>query len=189
MSSELLNQAFQIINTEVLQPLNDLESDLESIVEYWCEKLNVPKPRLVITLNKIDECLSTDETTSYCREITGKYLPENMTIIMNYISSIETLIHLYTHHIHACEVGLSRYLSIRRNEEIKLPWELRPTEIYAVIRSRKLSRELIDDRIVSIWNRDVKPKIKKLHTEVTKVRSMMISIIKNVLTRQKMIII
>jgi len=114
--------------------------------------------------------LSVPDETKLCQLITGIYIPENSIILMNYKSNLGTLLHLFIHHLQACEIGIQKFIHSRKIEELRLPWCLRPSELSALIRTKTLSKELLTHRVLNIWTHEIKPKIKILSEQIEKVK-------------------
>ncbi len=164
---EFVNSIIGEVNQTLLKPLEDIESGLEGIVEVISENLNVSRPKVIATINNVDECGGRGD--GLCSTIGGVYLPDEEVILVNYKVSLEALLHLYAHHLQAVEVGKAKYIQAVRGEEVRLPWELRPSEILAMYRSTILLRNL-NPRVVKVFNEDVKPRVKDVERALGEVR-------------------
>ncbi|MGC8570506.1 hypothetical protein [Caldivirga sp.] len=165
----LINQVDSMIRGSVLRNLGDLESSLEGIVEMITETLNVEKPRVMVTLNNVNECSRFDSGT--CSTVLGLYAASESVILVNYKADLSTLLHLLSHHLQALESGKARYIQIKEAEETRLPWEVRPLEANAVIRSAYLARSL-PPRVFKVWNEEVKPMVKEVEEGVNRVKAL-----------------
>lgn len=161
-----LDYILSLVSESVLKPLEDIENSAEGILEILTEQLNAPRARVVAVANPLDEC-SQFEQPRACRAISGRYEPG--IIAVNYRSDVHVLLHLLAHHLQAAELG-NRYWSNRRAEELKLPWELRPSEIAAEFRAVQLMRRA-PPRIWRVWDEELKPKIKELDEALARLRS------------------
>ena len=161
------------IEQEILKPLLEIEEAYQEVVEEWSSKLGVQKPRVVVTLQEVNECGTgvICEQDSECRLISGVYLPEHSTILLNYKSTIDVLLHLFVHHVQAQQIGTERFAQIRQSEYLRLPWSLRPTEIRALALSRKLYDTLCTQRVLKLWTDYVKQRIKKIEEEIMRARA------------------
>ncbi|MEL9989994.1 MAG: hypothetical protein QXP98_03470 [Thermoproteus sp.] len=148
----------------VLRPLGDIESSAEGIMEIFSEQLGVQKPRVVVVANPLDECGGGQGA---CRGILGLYEPGLIKI--NYRADLATLLHLFAHHLQALELG-ERFLHARRAEAERLPWELRPLEISAALRSAQLARRA-PPRVKRVWEEEIKPKIKEIDENLAKLKT------------------
>ncbi len=148
----------------VLRPLGDIESGAEGILEIYAEQLGVQRPRVVAVAIPIDECGGGQ---GLCRHILGVY--ELGTIRMSYRAGLDTLLHLFAHHLQAVELG-ERFLALRRAEAERLPWELRPLEVSAALRSAQLARRA-PPRVRRIWEEEIKPRIKELDENLARLRA------------------
>jgi hypothetical protein len=167
---------FGRIREFILRPLEDLESSVEAIMESVVEPVGVERPRLLVTLNDVDEC-SPGDSSNQCSTVTGRYRVEDSLIVMNYRSSLGTLIHLLIHHLQSIEEGRAKYLRIRQLEELKLPWELRFTEINAMSRLPTVMGKL-DPRARRIWNEEVKSKIREIEENLPRIRTLVAHIMR-----------
>ncbi len=160
------------IEEKVLPALREIEEIYQEIVEEWSSKLGVPRPRVLVTMQNIDECKCSEvcESDDACRLVTGEYYPDTATILLNYRSTLDTLLHLYVHHIQCVQVGVEKFKQIREAERLRLPWSLRPTEIRAVALSKRLYNTLCTQRVIKLWTDYVKSKIKTLDETYSKVR-------------------
>lgn len=82
---------------------------------------------------------------------------------------MNTLLHLFAHHVHAVEVGKAKYARVRRLEELRLPWELRPTEVVAMYRTTQIVR-MLQPRDWRVYNEEIKPRIKEIDEKLNSVR-------------------
>lgn len=159
-------QILSLINDAVLKPLEDIENSAEGIIEMFTEQLSAPRVRVVAVANPINECSIYEEPRA-CRSIAGRYEPGIMAI--NYHADVHTLLHLLAHHLQAAEMG-ERFWESRRAEELKLPWELRPSEITAELRAIQLAKRA-PPRVWRIWADEIKPKIKELDEAIARLRA------------------
>lgn len=164
---DLLNRVNQELKDSVLRPLEDLESAMEGVVETIVESLNVEKPKVIATLNPLNECSRFD--SGPCAFVLGLYDPGHSLIVVNYKASLSTMLHLVSHHLQALEYGREAYLQLRSGEELRLPWELRPLEINAIVRSAYLARNM-PSKVYTMWNNDIKPLVKEIEEGVAKAR-------------------
>ncbi|WP_069808026.1 hypothetical protein [Vulcanisaeta thermophila] len=156
---DYINKVLNEINESIIKPLGDIESSAEGILETISEALNVDRPRVIATINPVSECNPGE--VGPCGEVGGRYLVDGHIVLINYRMSMSTLLHLYSHHLQAIEMGRERFEQIRRTEELKLPWNLRPTEITAMYRTALLARS-IPPRTWKVYNEEIKPKIKEI---------------------------
>ncbi len=173
----LSRQIDSMIRLNVLRNLEDLESSVEGVVEIITEALNVEKPRVIATVNEVNECGRFD--AGLCSTVMGLYVANNPTIIINYRANLTTLLHLLAHHLQALEVGRDRYVQVRDAEELKLPWDVRPLEVNAAVRSIRLAKG-IPQRVFKVWNEEVRPVSKRIEEAVNKVRALMVHLSKGV---------
>ncbi|GAB6946680.1 hypothetical protein JCM16161A_08100 [Vulcanisaeta sp. JCM 16161] len=166
---DFVNQVITEIENSILKPLEDIESSAEGILESLSESMNIEKPRVIATVNPTNECVEYVDRDQQCQVITGKYLPEESIILINYRIDMNTLLHLFAHHVHAIEMGRAKYVRVRRLEELRLPWELRPTEIVAMYRTAQLVR-VLQPRAWRIYNEEIKPRIKEIDEKFSSVR-------------------
>lgn len=159
-----LAQITRAVEELVLRPLGDIESSAEGILEVYAEQLGVQKPKVVAVANPIDECGGGQ---GLCRSVLGVYEPG--VIKINYRAGLDTLFHLFAHHLQAVELG-ERFPAIRRAEAERLPWELRPLEISAALRSAQLARRA-PPRVKRVWEEEIKPKIKELDENLARLRA------------------
>ncbi len=158
------------IENSILKPLEDIESSAEGILENLSESMNIEKPKVIATVNPTNECIEYVDKDQQCQVITGKYFPpEESIILINYRIDMNTLLHLFAHHVHAVEMGKAKYVRVRRLEELRLPWELRPTEIVAMYRTAQLVR-MLQPRAWRIYNEEIKPRIKEIDEKFNSVR-------------------
>ena len=165
----LIHQVDSMIRNNVLRSLSDLESSMEGIIELITEALNVEKPRLIATINNINECSRFD--SGPCSSILGIYAASDSTILINYKADLNTMLHLLSHHLQALENGKARYIQVKEAEEIRLPWEVRPLEANAIIRAAYLARS-IPPKVFKIWNEEVKPMAREVDESVSKARAL-----------------
>nr|MCG2892942.1 hypothetical protein [Vulcanisaeta sp.] len=71
----------------------------------------------------------------------------------------------------AVEMGRARYAQVRKLEELRLPWELRPTEVIAIYRTAQLIKAL-SAKAWRTYNEEVKPRIKEIDERLGNVRLM-----------------
>jgi len=83
-------QIDSMIRLSVLRNLEDLESSVEGVVEIITEALNVEKPRVIATVNEVNECGRFD--TGLCSTVMGLYVANNPTIIINYRANLTPLL-------------------------------------------------------------------------------------------------
>ncbi|WP_054842860.1 hypothetical protein [Vulcanisaeta distributa] len=168
---DLINQVIMEIENSILKPpLEDIESSAEGILENLSESMNIEKPKVIATVNPpTNECIEYVDRDQQCQVITGKYFPEESIILINYRIDMNTLLHLFAHHVHAIEMGRAKYVRARRLEELRLPWELRPTEIVAIYRTAQLVR-MLQPRAWRIYNEEIKPRIKEIDEKFNSVR-------------------
>ncbi len=163
------------IEGKVLRTLKEIEELYEEIVEDWSSKIGVVKPNVVITIEEVNECsnpyICIQDTDNYCKVITGDYLPEHQTIVLHYRSNIDSLLHLFLHHVYASQIGFEKYRQIKFFETVRLPWSLRPTEIRILAMTKRLYNTLVTQRTNKIWSDYIKSKIKMLDEEVQKISS------------------
>jgi len=62
-------QIDSMIRLSVLRNLEDLESSVEGVVEIITEALNVERPRVIATVNEVNECGRFD--TGLCSTVMG----------------------------------------------------------------------------------------------------------------------
>lgn len=148
----------------VLRPLGDIENSAEGILEAYAEQLGVQRPKVIAVAIPLDECGGGQGP---CRSILGAYEPGVIRIY--YKAGLDTLFHLFAHHLQAAELG-DRFLALRRAESERLPWELRPLEISAALRSAQLARGA-PPRVRRIWEEEIKPKIKELDENLARLRA------------------
>ncbi len=160
------------IEEKVLLLLKEIEETYQEIVEEWSSKLGISKPRVLVTMQNVDECRCPEvcESDDTCRLVTGEYYPESATILLNYRSTLDTLLHLYVHHVQCVQVGVEKFKQMRDVERMRLPWSLRPTEIRAVALSKRLYNTLCSQRVVKLWTDYVKSRIKILDETYSRVR-------------------
>lgn len=170
--SELLGR----VRDSVLKPLEDLESMIEGAVESILEPMGLEKPKLIVTLNEVSECSPGED--GGCRNVTGRYRVEDSLILVNYKSTLSTIIHLLIHHIQSLEEGRSRYIQSRRIEELKLPWELRRSEIIALVRTPVLMSR-VDPRVRRMWSEEIKLRIREIEENTAKVRSIVSQLVRH----------
>jgi len=170
-------QIDSMIRLSVLRNLEDLESSVEGVVEIITEALNVEKPRVIATVNEVNECGRFD--TGLCSTVMGLYVANNPTIIINYRANLTTLLHLLAHHLQALEVGRDRYVQVRDAEELRLPWDVRPLEVNAMIRSIRLTKG-IPQRVFKVWNEEVRPMSRGIEETVNRVRALVAHLSKGV---------
>jgi hypothetical protein len=168
---DFINQVLTEIENSILKPLEDIESSVEGILEGIAEGMNLEKPRVIATINPVNECGEFMGEDRQCQGIAGRYLAEESIILINYKVDINTILHLFAHHIHAIEVGRAKYAQVRRLEELRLPWELRPTEVIAIYRTAQLIKAL-SPRAWRTYNEEVKPRIKEIDERLGNVRLM-----------------
>ncbi len=120
-------------------------------------------------MNPANECVEYVDRDQQCQGIAGKYFPEESIILINYRIDMNTLLHLFAHHVHALEMGKARYVRVRKLEELRLPWELRTTEIIAMYRSAQLVR-MLQPRDWRIYNEEIKPRIKEIDERLSSMR-------------------
>ncbi|ADN50913.1 hypothetical protein [Vulcanisaeta distributa] len=166
---DFINQVIMEIENSILKPLEDIESSAEGILENLSESMNIEKPKVIATVNPTNECIEYVDKNQQCQVITGKYFPEESIILINYRIDMNTLLHLFAHHVHAVEMGKAKYVRVRRLEELRLPWELRPTEIVAMYRTAQLVR-MLQPRAWRIYNEEIKPRIKEIDEKFNSVR-------------------
>ncbi|GAB6944308.1 hypothetical protein [Vulcanisaeta sp. JCM 14467] len=166
---DFINQVIAEIENSVLKPLEDIESSAEGILEGLSERMNIEKPRVIATVNQTNECVEYIDRGQECQAITGKYFPEESIILINYRMDMNTLLHLFAHHVHAVEVGKAKYARVRRLEELRLPWELRPTEVVAMYRTTQIVR-MLQPRDWRVYNEEIKPRIKEIDEKLNSVR-------------------
>ncbi|MCG2865384.1 MAG: hypothetical protein L7H04_05900 [Vulcanisaeta sp.] len=168
---DFVNQVLTEIENSILKPLEDIESSVEGILEGIAEGMNIEKPKVVATINSVNECGEFVGEDKRCQGIAGRYLPEEATILINYRVDMNTIIHLLAHHIHAVEIGRTKYAQVRKLEELRLPWELRPTEVIAMYRTALLTRTL-SSRAWRTYNEEVKPRIREIDEKINNARLM-----------------
>ena len=166
---DFINQIITEIENSILKPLEDIESSIEGILEGIAENMNIERPRVIATINQINECVEAVVREQQCQAIMGKYFIEESIILINYKVDMITILHLFAHHVHAMELGKARYAQVRRLEELKLPWSLRPTEITAMYRTAQLIR-ILQPRAWRVYNDEVKPKIRDIDEKLGNVR-------------------
>ncbi|WP_054856722.1 hypothetical protein [Vulcanisaeta sp. JCM 16159] len=166
---DFINQVIMEIENSILKPLEDIESSAEGILENLSESINIEKPKVIATVNPTNECIEYVDKDQQCQVITGKYFPEESIILINYRIDMNTLLHLFAHHVHAIEMGRAKYVRVRRLEELRLPWELRPTEIVAMYKTAQLVR-MLQPRAWRIYNEEIKPRIKEIDEKFNSVR-------------------
>ncbi len=162
------------IEDKILKLVKEIEEIHQEIVEEWSSKLGLSKPRVVVTLQEVNECARDGaicESDDLCKIITGEYYPDTMTILLNYRATLDTLLHLYVHYIQSLQIGVDRFRQIREAERLRLPWSLRPTEIRAIALAKKLQDTLCTQRIVKLWSEYVKVRIRKIDEEIQRIRS------------------
>ncbi|MCG2869728.1 MAG: hypothetical protein L7H10_03130 [Vulcanisaeta sp.] len=168
---DFVNQVLAEIENSVLKPLEDIESSVEGILEGIAEGMNLERPRVIATINPVNECGDLVSSDKGCQVIAGRYLPEESVILIHYKVDMNTIIHLFAHHVHAVEMGRARYAQVRKLEELRLPWELRPTEVIAIYRTAQLIKAL-SARAWRTYNEEVKPRIKEIDERLGNVRLM-----------------
>ncbi len=178
----MLDEFLTMIESNIIKPLLEIEETYQGIVEDWAAKVGVERPKVVVTLQETNECshglvCEDDE----CRLVTGIYVPETGTLVVNYKSTPDVLLHLFVHHIQARQVGVERFSQMRQSEMLRLPWSLRPSEIKALFLTNKLRDSLLTQRVMKLWVDYVKPQIKKIDEENTKVRSTVNNLIRTAL--------
>ena len=166
---DFINQVIMEIENSILKPLEDIESSAEGILEGLSERMNIEKPRVIATVNQTSECVEYVDRGQECQAITGKYFPEESIILINYRMDMNTLLHLFAHHVHAVEMGKAKYARVRRLEELRLPWELRPTEVVAMYRTTQIVR-MLQPRDWRVYNEEIKPRIKEIDEKFNSVR-------------------
>ena len=166
---DFINQVIMEIENSILKPLEDIESSAEGILEGLSERMNIEKPRVIATVNPTSECVEYVDRGQECQAITGKYFPEESIILINYRMDMNTLLHLFAHHVHAVEMGKAKYARVRRLEELRLPWELRPTEVVAMYRTTQIVR-MLQPRDWRVYNEEIKPRIKEIDEKFNSVR-------------------
>nr|KJR72038.1 MAG: hypothetical protein TU36_04460 [Vulcanisaeta sp. AZ3] len=162
---DFVNQVLMEIENNILKPLEDIESSVEGIIEGITEGLNVDKPRVIATINPINECDNSQDNGN-CQAIVGKYFINESIILINYKVDMNTILHLLAHHINAIEIGRTKYAQIRRLEELRLPWELRPTEITAMYRAAQLTRAL-SPRAWRAMSEEIRPRIRDIEERLS----------------------
>ncbi|MGC8606586.1 MAG: hypothetical protein ACP5GZ_08370 [Vulcanisaeta sp.] len=166
---DFVNQVIMEIENSILKPLEDIESSAEGILESLAEGMNIEKPKVVATINPTNECTEHVDKDQQCQMVMGKYFAEESIILINYRIDMNTLLHLFAHHVHAVEMGKAKYVRVRRLEELRLPWELRPTEIIAMYRTTQLVR-ILQPRAWRIYNEEIKPRIREIDEKFSAVR-------------------
>ena len=166
---DFINQVIMEIENSILKPLEDIESSAEGILEGLSERMNIEKPRVIATVNPTSECVEYVDRGQECQAITGKYFPEESIILINYRMDMNTLLHLFAHHVHAVEMGKAKYARVRKLEELRLPWELRPTEVVAMYRTTQIVR-MLQPRDWRVYNEEIKPRIKEIDEKFNSVR-------------------
>ncbi len=163
------------IEGKILKILKEIEELHEEIVEDWSSKIGVSKPNIVVTLEEVNECSSPyvciQDSDNYCKVITGDYIPDTKTIVLYYRSNIDSLLHLFLHHVYASQIGFDKYRQIKYIETIRLPWSLRPTEIRILAMTKKMYNVLVTQRTGKIWTDYIKTRIRMLDEEIQKVSS------------------
>ncbi len=177
-----LDEFIAYIETNVIKPLLEIEESYQGVVEDWASKIGTERPKVVVTLQEVNECSSTIVCEdNECKLVTGMYIPETHIILLNYRSTVDVLLHLFTHHIQAQQIGYQRYAQTRHSETLRLPWSLRPTEIRALALARKLRDTLLTQRVLKLWSDYIKPRIKKIDEEYARVRSIVSNLAKSAL--------
>ena len=166
---DFINQVIMEIENSILKPLEDIESSAEGILEGLAESMNIERPKVIATINPTNECDEHVDKDQQCQMIMGKYFAEESIILINYRIDMNTLLHLFAHHMHAVEMGKAKYVRVRRLEELRLPWELRPTEIIAMYRTTQLVR-ILQPRAWRIYNEEIKPRIREIDERFSAVR-------------------
>lgn len=160
-----LGRALRALDQLVLKPLEDIANSAEGILEAISEQLGVPKPKVAAVAVPLDEC--GGQADGPCRGIAGVYEPGVVRI--NYRSTLPSLLHLFAHHLQAVEMG-ERFVHARRLEAERLPWELRPLEIAAAVRSAQLARRA-PPRALRVWEEEIKPKIRELDDNLARLKA------------------
>ncbi|BDR91636.1 hypothetical protein [Vulcanisaeta souniana] len=168
-SGDFVNRVIMEIENSILKPLEDIENSSEGILEGLAENMNIEKPRIMTTINPINECLEYIDKDQQCQLIMGKYFADESVILINYKFDMNTLLHLFAHHVHAIEMGRTKYVRVRKLEELRLPWQLRPTEIMAMHRTAHLVR-ILSPRAWRIYNEEIKPRIRDIEEKISNVR-------------------
>lgn len=166
---ELINQVDSTIRSEILRNLEDLESSVEGIVEVISEVLNIGKPRVIITINNINECGKSD--SGLCSAIMGLYAADSQVMLVNYRISLSALLHLLAHHLQALEMGKDKYIQVKGSEELRLPWEVRPLEVNAMVRTIRLAKAT-PPKVFKVWNEEVRPLVKVIEESVNRVKAL-----------------
>jgi len=170
------------IESAILKPLLEIEETYQGVVEDWATKIGVDKPRVLVTLQEVNECSTAIVCEdSECRIVTGVYLPEHSTILINYRSTVDVLLHLFVHHVQAQQIGVQKFTQARHSEMLRLPWSLRPTEIKALALTRRLRDTLLTQRVYKLWTDYVKPRIRKIEEEYAKARAIVSNLTKTAL--------
>ncbi len=131
------------LSTQAINLLRDLETATYELLDSLKEKTGIGNPRILATMNKIQEDPES--------KVMGKYYPSNAIIALNYGAELPDLIHLYSHHIQAHRLGQDKYGALANEDEFRLPWIMRRLEIDAMRLTVTIITQLLDQKTVSEW--------------------------------------